>query len=88
MDFYVAVTDTVDAVEVDALVCAVPAGDVAEVAADAEGLVYVSHNFVIQIEVLPVGDFGRLRPRRSSMVRKFLESIQWLKPSFMSSTMR
>src|ERR1035441_1294512 len=45
-------------VEVDALVRAVPAGDVAEVAADAGIAIDAGDDAVVQIEMLPLGDPG------------------------------
>src|SRR5580698_3994982 len=45
-----------DAVEMDALMRAIPAGDVAEVAADALLLVNAGDDFVVEVEVFPVGD--------------------------------
>src|ERR1035438_3297660 len=45
-------------IEVDALVRAVPAGDVAEIAADAGLAIDAGDDAVVQVEVLPLGDFG------------------------------
>ena len=45
-------------VEVDALVRAVPAGDVAEIAADAGIGIDAGDDPVVEVEVLPPGDFG------------------------------
>ena len=47
------------AVQVNALVRAIPAGDVAEIAADARVAVDARHDPVIEIEVLPLGDLGQ-----------------------------
>ena len=46
------------AIEMDALVRAVPAGGVAELAADALVFVDVRDDFVVEVEVLPLGDVG------------------------------
>src|ERR1035438_2742019 len=45
-------------VEMDALVGSVPTGDVAEIAADAGIAVDAGYDAVVEIEVLPLGDFG------------------------------
>src|SRR6478736_5523851 len=42
----------------DALVRAVPAGDVAKVAADALVAINLRDDLVVEVEVLPVGDLG------------------------------
>ena len=77
------------AIQVDALVRAVPAGDVAEVAADALIAIDAGDDLVIQVEVLPLGDLGDARGRGNRrVVRKPFSSIQLLRPSIMSSTMR
>ena len=47
------------AVEVDALVRAVPAGGVAELAADALVFMDARDDLVVEVEVLPVGDVGK-----------------------------
>ena len=43
------------AIEVDALMGAIPAGGVAKLAADAQVLVNTGHDLVIQVELVPVG---------------------------------
>ena len=89
VQLYVAIDGAGDAVEMDALMRAIPAGDVAEVAADALLLVDVRDDFVVQVEVLPLGDaVASDRPRKSSMVAKPFVRIQLSRPSAMSSTMR
>ncbi len=45
--------------EVDALVCAVPRGDVAEFAADAKIGIDLGNDAVIEVEVAPVLDIGQ-----------------------------
>ena len=77
------------AVEMDALVRAVPAGDVAEVAADALVAIDARDDLVIQVEMLPLRHpaAGSARENRRC-VRKPFSSIQLLRPSIMSSTMR
>ncbi len=45
-------------VEVDALVRAVPASDVAKIAADAGLAIDACHDAIVQVEVLPLGDPG------------------------------
>ena len=47
------------AIEVDALVRAVPAGGVAELAADAEVFVDASDDLVVEVEMLPLGHVGK-----------------------------
>jgi len=84
-DEFLGILETFD---VDTLVRPIPAGDVTEVAADAFIRMDAGDDLVIQVEMLPFGDVGRLRPRKSSMVRKPFSSIQLLRPSIMSSTMR
>ena len=77
------------AVEMDALVRAIPAGDVAQVAADAFLGIDARHDLVIQIQVLPLRRrWASERPRKSSSVAKPFSSIQLDRPSIMSSTMR
>ena len=51
------------AVHVNALVCAIPAGRVAKLAADALVRINTSNDFVIEIEMLPV---GHLRQRETA----------------------
>src|SRR5580698_786865 len=46
------------AIEMNALMCAVPAGGVAELAADALLLVDARDDLVVEVEVLPIGDVG------------------------------
>jgi hypothetical protein len=72
----------------DALVRAIPAGDVAEVAADALLGIDARDDFVVQIEMLPLGDFGQARAAKIVDGAKPFSSIQLLRPSIMSSTMR
>src|ERR1035438_2581338 len=43
----------------DALMRAVPTGDVAQVAADAGIAIDARHNLEVEIQVLPLGDFGQ-----------------------------
>ena len=76
-------------IDVNALMRAVPAGDVAEIAADALVGVDARHDLVVQVEVLPLGDFRDAtgRENRRSYAKPF-SSIQLLRPSIMSSTMR
>ena len=45
-----------DAIKMNALVGAIPAGDVAEIAANAFLLVDVRDDFVVQVEMLPLRD--------------------------------
>ena len=77
------------AVEMDALVRAVPAGDVAEVAADALLAIDARDDLVVQVEMLPLGDpaAGSARGNRRWCAKPF-SSIQLPRPSIMSSTMR
>src|SRR5262249_31800843 len=49
-------------VHVDALVCAVPTGHVTELAADAFFGMNAGDDFVIEVEVLPLDDFGQRQP--------------------------
>ena len=77
-----------NAIEMDALVRAIPAGNVAQVAADARLLVDVRHNLVIQIQVLPLGHLGNREPAEILDRRESLRRIQFSSPSAMSSTMR
>ena len=88
MQLDVAIDRAGDAVEMNALVRAIPAGDVAKVAADALLLVDARDDLVIQVEMLPLRDAPTDSPRKSSMVLKPLERIQFSSPSAMSSTMR
>ena len=85
---HVSVAHSVHPVEMDALVRAVPTGDVAKVASDAQRLIDVRHDLVVQIQVLPVRHLLQAETAKSSMVAKPFSSIQWLSPSIMSSTMR
>ena len=55
MQFHVAVHRAPHAVQMNALVRAVPAGDVTKVAANALLLVDVRDDFVVQVQVLPFG---------------------------------
>ena len=51
----------VDVVESEALVCAVFAGDITEIAADAILVIDLSFHIIIEIKVSPIGDtFNRL----------------------------
>src|SRR5262249_5470906 len=59
-------------VEVDALVRAVPASDVAEIAADALVAIDARDNLVVEVEMLPVGDFGK---RKSTEVFDGAEAL-------------
>ena len=81
MQFNVAVDRAGDAVEMNALVCAIPAGNVAKVAADALLLVDAGDDLVVQVKVLPLRDAINERPRKSSMVGKLLRRIQFSRPS-------
>ena len=45
-----------NAIEMNALVCAIPAGDVAKIAADAFGFIDTRDNLVVEIEMLPICD--------------------------------
>src|ERR1700685_976218 len=50
--------------QVDALMRAVPAGDVTKLAADAFLRVNARHDFEIQVQVIPVRDLGRAQPAK------------------------
>ena len=55
MQLHMAVHWAGDAVEMNALMRAIPAGNVTKVAADALLFVDVRNNLVVQVKVLPLG---------------------------------
>ncbi len=60
------------AVKMNALVRAIPAGDVAKIAADALLLVDAGDDLVIQVQVLPVGDAGE---RKAAKILDAVEAL-------------
>ena len=88
MQFNPAIYRAFRAIDMDALMRAIPACNVAEVATDAFLLVDMRNDLVIQIQVLPFGDASTESPRKSSNVAKPLVRIQFSRPSAMSSTIR
>ena len=88
MQLYMTIDGSGDAIEMNALVRAVPACNVAKIAANALLLVDVRDDFVIEIQVLPLVTFGKESPRKSSIDPNPFERIQLSRPSVMSSTMR
>ena len=64
MYFCWAINRTFYAIKMDALMCAIPTRDMAQIAANARLLVDVGHDLVIQIEVLPLGHLGNGKPAK------------------------